>query len=688
MTDITASPSGDEFQIGSTVVSMTATDVSGNQTTCTMVVLVEGNSSISITCPADLTVSTDPGGSCVATLTLPEPIVATNCGTSFITSNAPNTFPVGMTVVVFTASDFSGNTASCSVAVTVEGGVNVLQGTVFLDEISQNCSLDAGETRLQNQVVKAIGQTTKQVYSAKTDAQGRYEITSCDVDTVFEVSLDLPFNFGKTCQAIYLVKLPAAGQPAVQDLPVVLENDCPLLSIDLATPRIRPCFTDIYTVSYCNLGLLTVENAHVTVTLDENLAFKSSSIPATDLGGNTFDFQLGDLAAGFCGNFKINFFTKCDAPVGTTHCSSARIFPDTICGGWSGATLEANARCDGDSVRLSMRNIGKSGMSQSLDFVVVEDLIMYMTLPTQLGAGEQFDLALPADGSVWRIQSRQETGHPWSGWAADFVEGCGGNSSQAGVALAMAVGNSNPFEATDCVVSVASYDPNDKTAVPTGYGAQNLIEKNTEIEYSIRFQNTGTDTAFSVVILDTLPSNLDIQTVRPGASTHDFDFDILTGNVLRFRFDGINLPDSAANFEASQGLVKFKIQQKKDLPDGTLLANRAAIFFDFNAPILTDFATHRVGSNFIVVETDEPDELAKKLKIYPNPSVAAVNFELEKSVSAARFSLSDSFGRLVFEHEFSGNRYRFERGGLAAGVYFFQILTDGVEQFSGRVILK
>ena len=114
----------------------------------------------------------------------------------------------------------------------------------------------------------------------------------------------------------------------------------------------------------------------------------------------------------------------------------------------------------------------------------------------------------------------------------------------------------------------------------------------------IRFQNTGTDTAYRVVVLDTLSTYLDIETIRLGMSSHNYRF-FVDGNedfqVLRFEFENINLPDSTTDEPASNGFIKFKINQKANNAIGTLIKNSAAIYFDFNSPIITNVIFNKVA---------------------------------------------------------------------------------------------
>lgn len=58
----------------------------------------------------------------------------------------------------------------------------------------------------------------------------------------------------------------------------------------------------------------------------------------------------------------------------------------------------------------------------------------------------------------------------------------------------------------------------------------------------IRFQNTGNDTAFLVVIRDQLPPELDPAGVRPGAASHPYRFEMVGKDQLSFTFSNILLP--------------------------------------------------------------------------------------------------------------------------------------------------
>ena len=114
--------SGSFFAIGTTSVNCTATDASGNTSSCSFSVTVDDSEAPSVTCPADISTGTDPGA-CDAVITYAV-MVNDNCpGASVSCSPASgSTFATGTTAVSCTATDAAGNTSSCGFNVTVADG--------------------------------------------------------------------------------------------------------------------------------------------------------------------------------------------------------------------------------------------------------------------------------------------------------------------------------------------------------------------------------------------------------------------------------------------------------------------------------------------------------------------------------------------------------------------------------------
>ncbi|HEY3128664.1 MAG TPA: HYR domain-containing protein [Acidobacteriota bacterium] len=113
-------PSGSAFLKGTTTVTATATDSAGDTATCSFTVTIMDTEPPTIVCPANITTSTDPGQP-TAKVTFPAPTAADNCSDVTVDFNPPSgsIFPQGTTTVIATATDASGNTASCSFTVTV-----------------------------------------------------------------------------------------------------------------------------------------------------------------------------------------------------------------------------------------------------------------------------------------------------------------------------------------------------------------------------------------------------------------------------------------------------------------------------------------------------------------------------------------------------------------------------------------
>lgn len=157
-----------------------------------------------------------------------------------------------------------------------------------------------------------------------------------------------------------------------------------------------------------------------------------------------------------------------------------------------------------------------------------------------------------------------------------------------------------------------SYDPNDKEVLPRNFYH---IENDSILDYTIQFQNTGNDTAFTVVVRDTLPLDVDTRTFEMGAASHPHTYSITGNGILTFTFANINLPDSNTNEPMSHGLVNFRIKPILPLTLGQVITNAADIYFDFNPPIHTPNAT--------VVVTDEtgvhPAVKPESLTVYPVP---------------------------------------------------------------------
>ncbi|MBK8722817.1 MAG: T9SS type A sorting domain-containing protein [Saprospiraceae bacterium] len=467
--------------------------------------------------------------------------------------------------------------------------------------------------------------------------------------------------------------------------------ECPYLEVDISTPILRRCFNNTYSVHYCNQGTAVAKDAYVEVKLDKWLKYVSSTRPLSSQLGNILRYDLGDIPISDCGDFQIVTYLDCDSTLlGQTHCTEAHIFPDSLClptNGWDGSRIRVSGQCLGDSIQFEIKNASNSPMLQQSEYIVVEDEIIMMQKPFQLGANESLRFNMPVFGRTYRLEAAQSVGHPGSSKPSVTIENCGVGPVSLGFVNQFHQDDADPFIDIDCQQNRGSYDPNDKQGFPTGYGKSHFVEQNQQIEYLIRFQNTGTDTAFTVRIHDTLSTHLDPTSFVGGASSHPYSYRIFDNGIIEFLFSAIALPDSNINKSGSIGFVKFTIAQRKDLPLGTEIKNRAAIYFDYNSPILTNTTIHTIGKNFITI-TEIPEINTSNLRIYPNPFSQETVIEWEgNNIDEKVFELYDLQGRQLRKEKFTDNRLNFKRNQLQNGLYFFKITDKNGILTQGKMVV-
>lgn len=234
---------------------------------------------------------------------------------------------------------------------------------------------------------------------------------------------------------------------------------------------------------------------------------------------------------------------------------------------------------------------------------------------------------------------------------------------------------------------IGSFDPNDKAVTPAGEGSNHQVAPGTELSYRIRCQNTGNAAAINVVIRDTLDANLDISTFKMLGSSHSYDLDIQNGRYLSWDFPNINLPDSFSNEPGSHAYIDFSIRPKANRPLGTVVENSAAIYFDFNAPVVTNTAwiTYDVTSSAV-----HPSLPQSAVLIYPHPIGNSATVALQGYAGKPwTFELYDLQGRCLLQSgPIATATYPFERRTLPAGAYVYKVATAGNLPKMGRILLE
>jgi uncharacterized repeat protein (TIGR01451 family) len=579
---------------------------------------------------------------------------------------------------------------------------SLIRGKIAIDA-NDNCLTETTEIPLSGWTVKAEKGGFTYDYYAFTDSSGEYEFPVENGDWL--LTCRPPNNYWQTCKPL-AQNLALIDKDTIIDFPTHADINCPLLEVDVSTPFLRRCFENKYNVNYCNRGTSVAENIYIHLTVDSYLDVQNFSIPALDLGGNNWKIEVADLPIGQCGAFSFLATPNCDsAIIGQTHCVEAHIYPDSICtplsGAWLGASIQVRGDCVGDSVVFTIKNIGTGTTIGTNEYVIIEDDLILREGNFNLSAGDSIVQTVLANGAFFRCEAEQEPNHPGISMPSAAVEGCGLNAQgtfSLGFQTQFNENDGDPFVSIDCQQNQGSFDPNDKQGFPIGALEEHYILPGQDLEYLIRFQNTGTDTAFRVVLRDTLNTWLDPMSVELGSASHAFRYDLLLGAVMKFTFDNILLPDSNVNEAASHGYIKFRIKQKSNVPLGTVISNWAGIYFDFNAPVITNIVFHTVDTGFLTIKiVDAIEEKHKNLAllVYPNPTKEIVLITLKnqgfqgfQDFVNLRIQLRNSLGNVLIERDFNGNQLEIQRNGLLNGIYFLEILEGNNVVGSGKLVFE
>ncbi|MBK8367396.1 MAG: T9SS type A sorting domain-containing protein [Bacteroidetes bacterium] len=231
-----------------------------------------------------------------------------------------------------------------------------------------------------------------------------------------------------------------------------------------------------------------------------------------------------------------------------------------------------------------------------------------------------------------------------------------------------------------------SFDPNDKTVSPVGVGANgDIASTETDLTYLIRFQNTGNGPAVNIVVKDTLSPNVDINTFEMLSASHNYNIDILPGNVLRWKFNNIMLADSGSNEPASHGYIQYRIKRTNNNTPGTQIKNTAYIYFDFNEPVVTNTAINTIETITGIKSSFNTND---EWNVYPNPSTGTLYIVNSSSVKEeSQIQVINSIGQTVLEETITSNYKNVDLSKLNNGVYFVKIVSDK-QSVIKRVVLS
>ena len=212
---------------------------------------------------------------------------------------------------------------------------------------------------------------------------------------------------------------------------------------------------------------------------------------------------------------------------------------------------------------------------------------------------------------------------------------------------------------------VNAFDPNYKTCTEGETVAPNMAGK--YVHYMIGFENTGTANAQNIVVKDIIDTTkYDITTLVPIKGSDPFTTRITNTNQVEFIFQNINLPFTTGS---NDGYVAFKIKTKPTLVLGDTFSNTANIYFDYNAPIVTNTATTTIAAlvNPEFVFTDY-------FTLSPIPTKGVLNINIKQDITISSISIYNTLGQVVSVTSNPSNTI--DVSSLTTGSYFIKVITD------------
>jgi uncharacterized repeat protein (TIGR01451 family) len=211
---------------------------------------------------------------------------------------------------------------------------------------------------------------------------------------------------------------------------------------------------------------------------------------------------------------------------------------------------------------------------------------------------------------------------------------------------------------------LSSFDPNDKAVAPSGAVLNTQL-----LEYTIRFQNTGTAPAANVFVVDDIDPNADLSTFQFLGASHPVTYSISGAGHIVFTFANINLPDSNSNEPLSHGLLRYSIYPRAGLAVGSTILNTAAIRFDFNSPVITNTTTTTIKSADVGGIISASNKSLETLVVFPNPAMDEIKVQ-NLGASLTLLTIYDVNGSIVLQEKLKEQAAQFLNiSQLVPGVY-------------------
>ncbi|WP_130734264.1 T9SS type A sorting domain-containing protein [Flavobacterium sp. J27] len=221
----------------------------------------------------------------------------------------------------------------------------------------------------------------------------------------------------------------------------------------------------------------------------------------------------------------------------------------------------------------------------------------------------------------------------------------------------------NSFDFNQTVVG--SYDPNDITCIEGDVVSPSAIGD--YLHYVINFENTGNAPAENIVVKTVInPSDYDIRTIQLLNASHNVNVRI-DGDIIEFIFQAIYLDTGG------HGNILLKLKTVESLIVTDIVTNKADIYFDYNAPIVTNDAntTFQTLSSSIINKDNT-------LGVYPNPTSNVINLKANTQIMGV--DVFDAQGRIVMKKIANTAQLSVDVSHFQNGIYFLKVKTEQGEK--------
>jgi hypothetical protein len=220
-----------------------ATDASGNASTKTQIITVQDTQLPVITAPSNVTVTLSNGNCTASGVALGTPVTSDNCGVASVTNDAPATYSLGNTTVIWTVRDISGNAATTTQTVSVVSAeINIAGNNVSIAKGDQtpaaNDNTDFGSLATNITVSKTFtiqntGNASLTISSVNVSGTNAAEFTVSGVTFPLVIAANSNANFG-----INFISNATGNRSATI---TVTNDDCDEASYDFAVKAVTTC---------------------------------------------------------------------------------------------------------------------------------------------------------------------------------------------------------------------------------------------------------------------------------------------------------------------------------------------------------------------------------------------------------------------------------------------------------------